>query len=229
MPQFLDWRQAQENIMRVETVDVNPISMDTSLRMESLTSEFVVGQDPFRKTGAVWMREDLYPIGFSDGKIRTLLRMDTIDSVNTADPTVGWGGIFFLTSAVGIGTFFDATNQMYQVSNRGGTIKVDKFDFTVPTTILDTGVSLTPGQVYGIEVYWEYNFANNCTKIRVYLGTDPNFLDLTMIGTFNDVLDSVNTPYQFSMSEGLFAQTATGTDFVSFTFDRTTVTRIVML
>ena len=214
MPQVIDWTTVTENGMRAETVDTNTITGPYSLRFESLASQFTPGLEGTRKSSGVFLRDDIYPdgVGMSDGKIRTLFRVDSTDM------NAGWGGIFFLSNKRGIGTFADAADDMYQVSVKGGTIVVEKFEFTAPTQIFNTGFAISPTVLYGIEVEWEFSpTPTPCTKIRIQAGTDPGFADLVSIGIVNDTTN----PHQFSMSEGLFAQTQSHDDFVAMYFDTT--------
>jgi hypothetical protein len=217
--QFLDWAETKENKMRIDSVSESAISGVYSLRFRSLSTEFTSGEEGFRKSGSIYPRSDLYETGFSDGKIRTLFRM------NSSDPSSAWAGAFFLASAPGIGTRLDETDDMYQVSNKGGTLIIEKFEFTIPTLLLDTGFVISQNAVYGIEVEWEFDIGIESTTIKIRAGTSPEFIDLTLIGSYTDSIH----PHQFSVSEGLFAQTITHDDSLSYTFDKTSVIKVTTI
>lgn len=222
MPMNFDWTDETENGARfVETIDT-PINGPWSLLAESDGNEWDVTDFGFRKSASIYLR-DIYPRGFSDGRIRTLAKRSHINQ------SEGWSGFFIMSDRLGIGTRLDPGLNMYQISDEDSTIKIIKVTGGIKTTLLDTGVNTALDDIYGFEVLWEYDPIPDRTLIEVRLGTNTDFSDLTLIGTVSDIGDSFNSPHQFSQSEGIFFQTESSDDFVSYKYDTTSIFRIVTL
>jgi hypothetical protein len=225
MPLFIDWTPETENGARfIETTDnpINPANGPYSLLAESDGTEWDVIFPGFRKSASVYLKKPPHVRGFSDGRIRTLVRR------NSANQSEGWSGIFFLSDRVGIGTRLDPGLNMYQVSDEDSTIKIFKVVGGIKILLFDTGINPVQGTVYGFEVEWEYEVNSDTTTIDVKYGTNIDFTDLALIGSVTDG-DSVVSPHQFSLSEGLFFQTESSDDFVSYNYDTTSIFRIVTL
>lgn len=217
----LKWNRTEENRLFVERDDINPIANNSSVLFESLSGEFDVGEEGFRKSGSVWLN-NTFQRGFSNGRIRTLWRRNS-SSTNQSE---GWGGIYIMSDIDGIGTRLAPMNDGYQITDKDGTIKVLKFTLSIPTVILDTGILFPLDTVKSLEVTWQFQLDNNRTVITVKQGAALDFSDLTSIGSINDVSDSGNIPVQFSESEGLFAQTLSHDHAVSYSFDNTSISKV---
>ena len=218
MPLFTDWTPETENGLRfIETTD-NPLNGPYSLHGFSDGTEFDVVDIGFRKSASVYLR-DIHPRGFSDGRIRTLFRMENLNA------SEGWGGIFFLSSKLGIGTRLETDNNHYEVSNEDNTLKIVKVVNNIKTTLVDTLITISPATLYGIDVSWEFDPDVPRTFIEVKLGNSVDFNDLVTVATFSDTTD----PHQFSDSEGLFVQAESSEDLIDIRFDTTSIFRIVTL
>jgi hypothetical protein len=224
MPFPIDWRDESENGARfVNSTPMFQLSGTYSLLGESDGTEWDVEFPGFRKSSSIYLHP-MHNRGFSDGKIRTLIRRNTSFSPDS------WGGIFFLSDRLGIGTRLDPGLNRYEVSDEdNGNIKIIKVTNAIKTTLLDTGIGFFPDTIYGFEVMWEYDITLLRTLIVVKLGLSLDFSDLTTIGTYSDTQDSFNTPHQFSDSEGFFFQAASSDDFISFNFDKTTISRFISI
>lgn len=222
MPFPTDWTDFSENGARfVNSIPTFSLSGTYSLLGESDGTEWDVTAPGFRKSASIYLHS-MYPRGFSDGKIRTLIRR------NTSFLPSSWGGIFFLSDRLGIGTRLDPGLNRYEVSDEGnGNVKIIKVTNAIKTTLLDTGISFFPDTIYGLEVMWEYDITLTRTLITVKMGLSLDFSDLAVVGTYSDIQDSFNTPHQFSDSEGFFFQADSSDDFISFNFDKTTISRFV--
>ena len=225
MPLPIDWSTTTENGARfVNSIPTFSLSGTYSLLGESDGTEWDVEFPGFRKSAAIFLKNPPHPRGFSDGRIRTLIRR------NTSFLPSAWGGIFFLSDRLGIGTRLDPGLNRYEVSDEGsGTIKIIKVTNALKTILFDTGVDFFPDTIFGFEVEWEYNAELLHTVITVKLGLQLDFSDLSTIGTYTDVEDSFNSPHQFSESEGFFFQAESSDDFVSFNFDKTTIFRVITI
>ena len=218
MPLFIDWIPTSENGARFVETDQNTLSGPSSLLARSDGTEFDATEIGFRKSAAIYLNTQ-HARGFSDGRLRTLVRRD---SPNQSE---GWSGIYIMSDRLGIGTRLDPGLNMYQISDEDGTIKIIKVTGGIKTTLLDTLQNFFAGQVYGFEVTWEYDPVPDRTLIEVKLGTNVDFSDLTTIGTFSDI----TSPHQFSDSEGIFFQTESHDDLVDYTYDKTSIFRIVTI
>lgn len=217
MPLYVDWSTESENGARFIETTNNPINSANglySLLAQSDGTEWDVIFPGFRKSASVYLKET-YPRGFSDGRIRTLIRR------NSADQGVAWSGIFIMSDRIGIGTRLDPGQNRYEISDEDGTIKVIKVTNAIKSTLFDTGVNFTQDVVYGLNVDWEYDVILDRMLIRVMLGTNLDFSDLTLIGALFDF-----DPHQFSTSEGLFFQAESSSDFVSYNYDTTSIFRV---
>jgi hypothetical protein len=219
MPLYTDWKVIKENGLRVEHNTLTPLSGTSSLRMESNGTEFSVTAPGFRKSASIFLHDGFHPRGFSDGRIQTLIRR------NSTNQSAAWGGVYILSDREGIGTRLDPGDDRYEITDKDGTIKVIKFVSAVPTILFDTGSNFGLNTIHGFEVDWEFDFDLTVTKIRISLGTNIDFSDLVQIANVVDNTD----PLQFSESEGFFVQAQLDTDFVSYTFDKTTLVRIQTL
>ena len=225
MALIINWNETEENGMRVEQSDTNPIVETKSVLFESLSGEFESGQETFRKSGSIAMKDTLFSRGFARGRIRTLWRRNSIST----DQSEGWGGIYIMSDIEGIGTRIAPMFDGYQISDKSGTLKVFKITLSIPTLLLDTGVSFPLDTIKSLEVIWNFQNDLDRTVITVNQGSALDFSDLTLIGTVNDVGDSSNTPVQFSTSEGLFAQTLSHDHVASYSFDSTSVFRLTTI
>jgi len=222
MPFPLDFSDFSENGARFVNSTVNPLSGGSSLLAESDGTEWDVIFPGFRKSSSIYLHIS-HTRGFSDGKIRTLVRR------NSTDQTIAWSGIFFLSDRLGIGTRLDPGLNRYEVSDEDGSIKIIKVTNAIKSTLLDTGQNFLLGTIHGLEVVWEYSASTLRTLITLKLGTNVDFSDLVTIGIFSDIQDSFNTPHQFSNSEGFFFQTDSSDDFVSYNYDKTTISRFISI
>lgn len=223
MPYPIDWTQLSENGARFVNSEINPLSGGSSLLGQSDGTEWDVTAPGFRQSSSIFLKSPLHERGFSDGKIRTLVRR------NSADQTISWSGIFFLSDRLGIGTRLDPGLNRYEVSDENGSIKIIKVTNGIKSTLLDTGQNFLVDTIYGIDVQWEYDITMTRTLITVKLGTNVDFSDLTTIGTYSDIEDSFNSPHQFSTSEGFFFQNEASGDLVSYNYDKTTISRFISI
>lgn len=225
MALIIDWTRTTENGMRVERSETNPILESSSVLFESLSSEFEAGQEGFRKSGNVILNNS-YEKGFSRGRIRTLWRRNT----PSTDQSEGWGGIFIMSDILGIGTRLAPMNSGYQITDKGGTLKVLKFRLSVPFVLHDTGISFPLDTVRGLDVTWRYESEVGRTVLYIKQGSSLDFVDLTTIATVSDFGDSVTgDPVQFSTSEGLFSETLTHDSIASYSFEHTYIYKLTTL
>jgi len=215
-----NWNKIEENGLRVERSEVDPIIDVSSILFESLTTEFDVGGEGFRKSGSIALKPNFFERGFARAKIRTLWRRNTI----SVDQAEGWAGIYIMSDIENIGVRLDPMTEGYQITDKDGTIRILKFVNTLPTVIFDTGVAFPTGVVKSLEVIWEFRQSPDKTIITIKQG-DITFINLVTIGTFEDTTN----PIQFSESEGLFTQTLSHDHVVSYSFDSTSVTNVTKI
>ncbi len=217
-----NWTTTKENGLQVETSLISPLGGTSSLLLSSGSNEWNMINSGARKSASVYLNASLHPRGFSDGRIRTLIRRN-----NNTDRDNAWGGIFiFSDSTEGIGTLASLGQNRYEITNKGnGNIKIIKYVNTSATTIATSGTSFLLNTIHSFQVRWERNNVQDTIRIRVSVGTGTNFGNLTQIINYLDD----DSPLGIAETEGLFVQTATGTDIVSYTFDRTSVYQIIHL
>lgn len=219
MPFPIDWRDESENGARfVNSTPTFPLSGTYALLGESDGTEWDVEFPGFRKSASIYLHP-MHNRGFSDGKIRTLIRRNTSFSPDA------WAGIFFLSDRLGIGTRLDPGQNRYEVSDEGdGLIKIIKVENAIKTTLASAAFfTFFPDTIFGLEVMWEFDIDLARTLITVKIGGSLDFSDLTTLMTYSDMTD----PHQFSMSEGFFFQANSHDDFISFNFDKTTISRFI--
>lgn len=225
MPFPIDWTDESENGARfVNSIPMFSLSGTYALLGESDGTEWDVEFPGFRKSASIYLKNPPHARGFSDGRIRTLIRR------NTSFLPDAWGGIFFLSDRLGIGTRLDPGQNRYEVSDEGdGLVKIIKVENALKTTLATSVISFFPDTIYGLDVEWEYDASLLRTLIVVKIGLQTDFSDLATVMTYSDVQDSFNNPHQFSMSEGFFFQAEDSDDFVSFNFDKTTISRYITI
>lgn len=224
MALIINWNRTEENAMRVERSEVSPIEDASSVLFESLAGEFVGGEEGFRKSGSIWLK-DTFQRGFSKGRMRTLWRRNT----PSTDQSEGWGGIYIMSDIDGIGTRLAPMFDGYQITDKDGTLRILKITLSIPTVLFDTGLAFPLDTIKSLEVNWQFQLDNNRTVITVKQGAALDFSDLTTVCTVNDVGDSSNTPVQFSQSEGLFAQTLSHDHVASYSFDTTSIFKVTIV
>lgn len=211
-----DWRTHTENGMQVRQSALSPLKDASSLQFYTDASlqdspETVV----FRKSGSVCLRGDRYPDrGFANGRIQTLIHRAS------SDQATGWSGIFCMCNQENIGSRLTAAEQMYQVTDREGTLRVVRFWNTIPTTVATFAATFPLNATRAFEVEWNLSGTGEAAVLSliVRLGTALDFSNLAVIGTYTDA-NPLTTP----RSEGLFAQTIAGDDSVDYTYDDTKV------
>lgn len=209
----LQWNATRENGLRVLNSPTDPIHGLSSLLLFSDGSEWDVINIGFRKSASVYLN-NTFNRGYSDGVIRTLIRRN-----NSTDQGHAWGGIFFVSDREGIGTLSSPGQRRYEVTDKGGFLKIIKYSIGVPTTLYTSSFAFSPNIIYGFQVRWKYFSLLNDLNIEVSLGTSVDFSDLVLLFDYTDS----NSPYHLGVTEGLFVQTLSDTDVVSYTFDATSI------
>ena len=208
-----DWLTIRENGVAVSSSPISPISEGRSLLMFSDGSEWDVTDPGLRKSANVAVNPVLHERGFEDGRIRTFIRRN-----NATSQARAWGGVFILSDDEdGIGTRVDPGQNRYEISDQDGFITLTKFTDALPEVLFVSVATFDPTIIYGFQVLWNYDSLLDHMYIEVHLGTELDFSDLAPIITFNDE----DSPHFLSVSEGLFVETVSDTDIVSYTFDTT--------
>lgn len=212
----VDWRVHTENGLQVRQSVVSPLTGDSSLQFYTdATLQDSPETLPFRKSGSVCLRLDRYPTrGFANGRIQTLIRRAS------ADQATGWSGIFCMCSRENTGTRLTAAEQMYQVTDKDGTLRILRFWDTIPTTVATFATPLPVNATRAFEVEWNLSGTGDeaVLSLVVRLGTALDFSNLAIVGTYTDA-----TPLTTPRSEGLFAQTIAGDDSLDYKYDDTKV------
>ena len=217
MPFLIDWQTEYENGMSVrESID-SPLQGISSLRF--FTDETLFTDEEFRKSGSVCLRESRYPTkGFSNGRIRTLIRR------SSTDQATGWSGIYCMCDRENIGTRLDPAENMYQVTDKDGSIRILKTVNSITTQVASLGSNIPLNATRAFEVEWNLSANSARLSIIVRLGTVLDFSGMTLVGAYTDT-----APLLVAVSEGLFAQTTEGTDTVDYRYDATKVIRYRLL
>ncbi len=209
----IDWQATRENGLRVLNSTVNPISGPSSLLLFSDGSEWDSTDVGFRKSASLFL-QPTYDRGYSNGRIQTLIRRN-VSTLQTA----AWAGIYLGSEREGIGTRADPGESRYEITDRDGDIQLIKYTDAIPETLETSVVSFAVDVVYGFQVRWRYDSSTDSLIIRVFRGTALDFSDLVEIIHYTDN----DSPYHLGVTEGLFAQTDSNTDVVSYTFDTTSI------
>lgn len=210
-----DWHATRENGVRVINSTDSPINGPYSLLFYSDGTEWNVTAPGFRRSASIYLNGSLHDRGFSDGRIRTLVRRNLDINQNSV-----WGGIFLVSEIEGIGTREDPGQTRYEVTDKTGDIQLIKYVDALPTVLATSGVNLDVSTIYGFQVRWAYTNVTDNILITVSLGTNVGFTDLTEILSYNDSNSPNHSP---SITEGLFVQTETTDDIMSYNFDVTSV------
>lgn len=225
------WYTTEENGFSIIQSSLHPIQGSHSALFQTLSNEFNSGQEGLRKSASVWLN-DTFERGFFRGRIRTLWRRNS----PSIDQSIGWGGIYFMSNINGIGTTVDSFDG-YQITDKGGTLKVLKFISGTPTILKNTSEVLPLDTIRSLEVTWRSEPENFRTLITVRSGSLSNFSDLTEFCFISDMELSESSsggslgsaPIQFSQSEGLFSQTINHDHIASYSFDSTSIYKIIKI
>ena len=216
----LDWDGTRENGLRIINSPISPINGASSLLLFSDGSEWNATNIGVRKSASLFLRNGVHERGFAEGRITTLIRRNVSTPQSNA-----WGGIYVVSDTEGIGLVASQGQNRYEITDRGdGFIKLIKYTVTFPTTLATSAISFSPGTVYGLQVRWKFNGITNALEFRISLGTALSFSDLSEIIVFTD-----SSPHTNAVTEGLFVQTLSNDDLVSYTFDTTSVFRLIHL
>jgi hypothetical protein len=211
----IDFHATRENGVRVLNSSVNPISGASSLLLFSDGTEWDMTAEGFRRSASIYLNGSLHDRGFSDGRIRTFIRRNLDIDQNSV-----WGGIFIVSELEGIGTREEPGQTRYEITDKTGDIQLIKYVDTLPIVLATSGVNLEAFTIYGFQVHWAYNSTTDNMVIEVSLGTNVGFTDLIEILSYNDSDSPNHSP---SITEGVFVQSSTTDDIISYNFDVTSV------
>lgn len=206
----IQWASTRENGLRVLNSPVSPITGPSSLLLYSDGTEWNATDLGLRKSASVFIHGGSgIERGFSEGRLRTLIRRN-----NATSQADAWGGIFIYSEIEGIGLRLSPGQTRYEITDKNGTIRILKYTGGLPTTVANSASTFAPNTIYGFEVRW--NSTGLGLEITVSLGTSPLFIDLLPIISYVDP-----TPHTLAVTEGLFVQTQSHDDVVSYSFDTT--------
>ena len=207
-----DWIRQTENGFTIYRNEETPLVDLSSLQFLSNADQYLMTN--MRKSAHVYLR-DPDARGIQWGKIRTRITR------KSSDQDEGWSGVFLRANALGIGTFSSPTDSMYQVTDKGGSLRILKFTDGLPTVVHTYVENLPLDTQRSLLVSWILDLNTELFTIDVQLGSLADFSDLVSLGLY----DTDDIPIALSMSEGLFAQTLTHTSACNYFYDTTRVVR----